>query len=275
MDTIFRNINDNAMKGYEDHEIVLLLTATVTPQFGYMANNKVEERFKQYLEAINFYLENFPYKVVVGENSGCKDLANNIDKKYYNRFELITYVETDSSRCYGYNEMVILETCKNQSLFLKRAELIIKITGRIKVLNLEQLISQVRKPRGDFFATEIGVQLLYNNARCFFFTKSVWDEIIALKEGVGGITVAEVNAGKIPPHGVYVDVETAYAALIRKRIHKDKKTFKMLRYPLILSGSSGYFGTTLDLHTREILLKYIKCFLKYLYWRVIVLPRIK
>ena len=261
------------MNAYKDDEIVLLLTATVTPQYNYMAHTE-SKRKEDYLSAINYYLIHFPYKLVVGENSGCYNLLDDVENCFRDRIELICYKDTDNTRNYGYNEMIILETCKNQSVFLQNAELIVKITGRIKVLNLEQLISQVRKPRGDFFAAEIGVQMLYINARCFFFTNTVWDEIFALKDGVGRITHDEIKAGKNPPPGVYVDVETAFGSLIRERIRKDRKTFRMLRYPIIMSGTSGYYGSALDVNLRVKLKEYVKSCLRYLYWHIIVLPYI-
>lgn len=256
------------MNKFKDDEIVLLLTATVTPQYDYMAH-KAKERLQHYLDAINYYLNNYPYRLVIGENSGYKELVNHLDANFRNRVELICYKDTDSTRHYGYNEMIILQRCKSQSAFLKTAELIVKITGRNKVLNLNQLLSQIRSPRGDFFAAETGVQLLYINARCFFFTKSLWNDVLALTDGVGRISHDEIKAGKTPPPGVYVDVETAYGALIRARMYKDKKGFRMLKYPILLSGKSGYYGSALDVNLKIKVKKYVKCYLKFLYWQYV------
>jgi len=182
--------------------------------------------------------------------------------------ELVCYQETNSTRNYGYNEMTILQKCHEQSRFLRGASLIAKITGRNIVKNINLILSQIRSPRGNFFAAETGLKIQYINARCFFFTSGMWDKVIALKGGVGAISYKEIREGKIPPPGIYVDVETAYGSLIRKELRKDRKAFRLLHYPIDISGVSGYYGTTIDMGLGTKIVQYMKSMIKSILFEI-------
>lgn len=55
-----------------NHQVVLLLTGCVQPNIknDVLAIKDVETRKNQYLEAIDWYIKNTPYKIVFCENSG-------------------------------------------------------------------------------------------------------------------------------------------------------------------------------------------------------------
>lgn len=54
------------------HQVVLLLTGCIQPNIknDILAVTDVETRKKQYIEAIKWYVQNTPYKIVFCENSG-------------------------------------------------------------------------------------------------------------------------------------------------------------------------------------------------------------
>lgn len=54
------------------HQVVLLLTGCIRPNIknDILAITDVETRKNQYLEAIRWYVQNTPYKIVFCENSG-------------------------------------------------------------------------------------------------------------------------------------------------------------------------------------------------------------
>lgn len=263
------------MKGYKDSEILMLLTATITPQFENMYHTP-EERKKQYISAIMFYLEKTPYPMVICENSGYYNLLESIDKSYHERIEYICFQETNKARNYGYNEMIILEKIKKESQFLKDAKLIIKLTGRIIIKNIVQLTSQVKKERGHFLAANINRNLQYISSRCFFFTTSMYDTILSKKDGIGAITYKYVRDGGVIPPDKYVDIESAIAGVIKEELQKDLKSFKFLHYPMLISGVSGYYGTDLETKsTMKLIQKYIKHLLRVLDWYLLVMPKIK
>ena len=263
------------MEGYKDSEVLMLLTATVTPQFNFM-HHKPEERKKQYISAITFYLEKTPFRMVICENSGYYSLLDSIDKKYHNRIEFICFQETNKTRNHGYNEMLILERIKKESLFLKKAKILIKMTGRIVIKNIIRLTSQVKKYRTGFIAANINRDLQYIDCRCFFFTTSMYDAILSKKDGIGAITYEYVRNGGVIPPNQYVDIESAIAGVIKEELQKDLNSFKFLHYPILVSGISGYKGTDMEIHnTMKLIIKYIKHILRVLDWYLLVTPKIK
>lgn len=134
-------------------EIVLLLTACIDPQG--MSNTKLQNpltRQQQYEEALNYYLKETFFKIVFVENSNIY-----IGGKYQNeiekgRLEIITFSGNNypKERGKGYGEMLIIMKAVEQSLFLKSNSLIIKVTGRLIVSNINQIcktaISYSSKP---------------------------------------------------------------------------------------------------------------------------------
>jgi len=127
-------------------ELIILLTGTVVPNnFDTLALSKPRERKQQYIQAIMYYLENFKHKVVFVENSGCSLMP--YFKNYPNGLEILTFttkpLNRDSGK--GYKELEILEYAFNNSKFIQNSSVIVKITGRLKVLNLNYISKSVIK----------------------------------------------------------------------------------------------------------------------------------
>lgn len=97
----------------------MLLTGCVTPNVTDKLNYAAqpEERKRQYVDAIRWYLDHTPYKLVFAENSGC-DLSP-LFEDYKDRTEFLTYKDTTiSNRSKGYKEMEILEYVRDTSRFI-------------------------------------------------------------------------------------------------------------------------------------------------------------
>lgn len=253
------------MKRYNDDDIVLLLTATVTPQFSYMAH-KAEERLRQYIVAIDWYLHHTPYKIVIGENSGCYDLLDNFDKKFADRMELVCYQERNTSRQFGYNEMLILKNVYDKSQFLKAASLIFKITGRLIVQNITWHVRQLRHYTGggNFIAAHIHRSLVYIDSRFFAFTTSRFEDILAEEPNCCAISWDDIHAGKCKngDNGKWVDFESTIGAVIHRGMMKDRRSFRFLLFPIFVKGIEGYRGTA---YNHSFLYK-IKLSLKKIVW---------
>lgn len=123
---------------------VILLTACVNPKG--MVFTKLQnpsERLIQYQEALRWYLENTNYPIVFCENTNT-DISVQY-KQYINnrRLEYICFDGNnyDKKRGKGYGEALIIEYALLHSNFLKKANFIIKITGRLILKNINQLIS--------------------------------------------------------------------------------------------------------------------------------------
>lgn len=128
-------------------KIVILLTACVNPNG--MAFTKIQDyqiRLDQYKKALKWYLDNTYEKIVFVENTMC-DFSNEFSE-YINsgRLEYITF----NGNCYdralgkGYGEAIIIKTALNKSKFLSLSDNLIKITGRLIIWNIYNIIVAVK-----------------------------------------------------------------------------------------------------------------------------------
>lgn len=116
---------------------VILLTACISPEgmiFTKLQDSTVREA--QYINAINYYLANTEFKIVFCNNSG-EDISNIIIHNK-NRVEFLSFNGNNFDKNFGkgYGEFIIIKYALENSLFIKEADYIIKITGRIKVKNI-------------------------------------------------------------------------------------------------------------------------------------------
>lgn len=143
-------------------KIPLLLTATVNPQGMKGANFDPKERVEMYVSALKFYASK-GLKVVFAENSGylttetterdvwgglmdnpnvefvdVSDIAAEDAEKRRN----LAAVSYDQSRGKGYNETILLHKAVLKSRFVQEAGCFFKITGRLKVMNIENLLKE-------------------------------------------------------------------------------------------------------------------------------------
>ena len=119
--------------------LTLLLTACINPN-GMPGNilTNIAEREAQYIEALKFYLENTPFRVVFVENT-LHDFSNRFAHyKQNGRLEYITFKGNDYNKKLGkgYGEGQIIKYAFKNSKFLKDADNIMKITGRLQLLNI-------------------------------------------------------------------------------------------------------------------------------------------
>lgn len=141
---------------------VILLTSTVYPD---IENYDVdpEERKKEYISAINYYLKNTFYKIVIVDNSDYIFADDIIDR----RLECLFYkaVKEDAIYGKGYGESKILSYAIKNSAFLQNAEQIVKITGRHIIVNIESLLSNCKNVDDVY----IDVDLNFKYAHSYFF----------------------------------------------------------------------------------------------------------
>ncbi len=123
---------------------VILLTACVNPNgMAYTVLQNPDERLKQYKDALMWYLEHTKERIVVVENTLCDfsgDFATYIAS---GRLELLTFDGNRYDRMLGkgYGEALILKYALEHSRWIAEADLITKITGRLKITNVNRLMS--------------------------------------------------------------------------------------------------------------------------------------
>jgi len=157
-------------------DLIILLTGTITPNsFSNLSIKDPGIRRRQYREAILFYLKKTKFKIVFVENSG--DQLKNFPLQP-GRIEYLTFesapIKPDRGK--AYKEMEIIDFALQNSNFLKEAKSAVKITGRLKVLNIKMLSRKFLK------LNKIKSNLVYvysfklknMDSRCFFFTLDFW-----------------------------------------------------------------------------------------------------
>jgi hypothetical protein len=97
-------------------------------------------------------MEKTPLDIVVIDNNGYQFTElNNVKKKYSNRLELISFVESEqpdadylkNEPSKGRHEFYAIDYARRHSKLLQSATLIIKITGRYFIPNLHLLLKEV------------------------------------------------------------------------------------------------------------------------------------
>lgn len=155
---------------------VILLTGTIHPNSNDILSVKdPQERKKQYLEAISFYLKNTSYKIIFTENSG-----TSLKKKFEGneRMEFLTFTSpyTVPDRGKGWKELEIMDYAIKNSKFIKSGGPVLKITGRLKLLNIDKIENQVERLRSesDYFIICNIYKPFKMDSRCFLFTHDFW-----------------------------------------------------------------------------------------------------
>lgn len=121
---------------------VILLTACINPNgMSFTKLQDKEERKKQYLEALDFYLSSTKLRIVFCDNSG-EDLSGLRCQVNNPRAEMLSFQGNDYDKNLGkgYGEFGILQYAFQHSAFIKEATTVIKITGRLVVNNIVETI---------------------------------------------------------------------------------------------------------------------------------------
>ncbi|UPS91661.1 MULTISPECIES: hypothetical protein [unclassified Bizionia] len=222
MKNIISNSNEN---------VVLLMTGTVKPNtFATLALKDPDIRREQYVEAISYYLTQTNLKIVFVENSGVL-LADEFEEiAYKNRLEFLTFSSQPSmpDKGKGAKELEIINYAMDHSKFINESNSIIKITGRLKILNIMELtsnfLSRVEQYRC-LFSSNI-YKLNKMDARCFFFTKDFFPYLKSVGQAIN----------------IKYSIEMALwdSALKYCNYHG---VFKQLKRPLRVKGVNAGFGT--------------------------------
>jgi len=132
--------------------ILIILTCTVKVNYNkfYLFQTDPNERINCYLKSIKQWLEKTNFKICVVENSGYTfpELREYLDK-YNNRFEIISYVESELSpeilsfiaaHSKGGSEIWAINYAYDKTIFRQTTDFIIKITCRYFIRDLEQFL---------------------------------------------------------------------------------------------------------------------------------------
>jgi hypothetical protein len=192
-------------------DLALILTASIDIQGMPRATPTVpEQRQEDYFKALQYYLENHPSisKLIFIENSGWslervkQALLNN---PYHKQVEFISLNCNNFPRNFGkgYGECLLIERGLAQSHLAKEVNYIGKITGRIYLRNLEQILHTIKQPfdcfcdykdQGWMFRKMWGQKHVgpHCDTRFLIFSKSFYEEYIKclhLNHQSGGFSI--------------------------------------------------------------------------------------
>ncbi|MBQ9094391.1 MAG: hypothetical protein IJY03_10490 [Prevotella sp.] len=130
-------------------EPILFLTACVNPNgMAYTKLNNPEVRQSQYMYALDWYLKNTTFKILLVENSNCDFSSEYKDHIRSGRLEFLTFNGNGYARSKGkgYGEAVILDYGIRHSNLLKvlptEEVFLIKVTGRLICKNISTLYAR-------------------------------------------------------------------------------------------------------------------------------------
>lgn len=165
---------------------VILLTGCINPNgMPFTQLNNPSERQKQYIDAIHFYLRNTTCQIVFCENSNT-DIKPYI-KNVQDRLEILTFSgNQNKQRGKGYGEAEIIEYALHHSTFIQDNIIIIKITGRLIINNIHQLLKTI-KYKHDFVMCLFHSDLKFADSRIFCGTVFFYKEFLKNRDKMNDV----------------------------------------------------------------------------------------
>ncbi|OJV44763.1 MAG: hypothetical protein BGO29_09405 [Bacteroidales bacterium 36-12] len=159
--------------------VIILLTGTINPMG--MSKTKLldkEIRKLQYIDSIKFYLQKTNLKIVFIENSNENISSYFQEEINNNRIEILTFNGNNYPKYLGkgFGELKIIEYGITNSNLIKDCDFIIKITGRLIVLNINKFIKQIKKSSKIELLLDLKVNLTYSESRLFGCYKNFFND---------------------------------------------------------------------------------------------------
>lgn len=228
--------------------MILLLTGCINPNGMTMtALSDQEERKRQYVEAIHFYLSNTCYPIVFSENSGT-DISQLFQKEIQSgRLEYLSFEgNQNKEKGKGYGECEIIQYTLDNSKIIHYAKdkRIAKITGRLVIRNIMSIVRvhSLLFPQNTVFCA-INSNLSFPDSRFIIAPESFYNTFLKSKEIIDDL------------RGYYF--EHALCDIIRKEKQFPYSPFLLMPQIEGMSGSSG------EIYKKEIIsfsfaIKYLK-----------------
>ena len=138
----------------------LLITGCISPHSDvpYIKINNKNEREKQYIDSLKFYIQNSMFdKIVFCDNSNAKPNSSVIElaKKRGKQFEWLSFLgNVDETVIHGkgYGEGEIIKYAVENSKLIANSDYMVKVTGRIQVVNINTIVNGLSVDRAYFIA---------------------------------------------------------------------------------------------------------------------------
>ncbi len=228
--------------------MIILLTGCINPNgMAFTALSNKIERQKQYIKAIEFYLQETHYPILFVENSGT-DISSLFQEHIESgRFECMTFIGNhDKKRGKGYGECEILNFALSHSKLIENMQncYIAKITGRLIIRNIDKVLRFHRllfSKRSVFFT--INTDFTFSDSRLIIAPVDFYHVFLRKKNEIND------NFGYFFEHALLDTIKT----------EKQYKYFPFFIIPKI-EGSSGSTGCAYEIpaHTLRFQINYFK-----------------
>lgn len=155
--------------------------------------------------------------------------------------------------------MEILEYIQANSQFYREGDLFVKVTGRLILLNICQIIKHLDKYTCEFVSSYMYGRRVFSDSRFIFFTKGYFPLLLAQKENI-------------------IDWHHNFEYYTFVSVMEAKKQSVRFIYPPMFErvyGIGGGFGVSYDLSDKEYFKKNLKHQIKRLLFGLGFLPRVK
>lgn len=218
-----------------DKGAVILLSACINPNgMSLTALQDQKQRKIQYVDSIRYYLDNTNYPIVVCENSGTGFGDTFAKEEASGRLEILCFEGNNYDRSFGkgYGEAEILKYIFANSKLVKSCRCTIKITGRVKITNIYNVLDQMYKIKNkDFVICDANLRLSAAPSRLIVASRDFYPRFFFPY-------TEEINDSQ----GVSFEKVLAKSIREAKRHRVVHSLFKC--YPFY-DGVSGTFGTTI------------------------------
>lgn len=152
------------------HRYTLLLTACINPGGMIMTHlTDASIRQKQYVEALSFYLTHTSLPIVFVENSST-DISPLFQEHIQSgRLECFTFTgnQFNKEKGKGYGEVEIMEYALLHSKLLGSSHYVVKITGRLIISNIHQLVNVNQRLSHPNIQTSLNSDYTFADSRLF------------------------------------------------------------------------------------------------------------
>ena len=216
----------------------LLITGTVIPNSNYVSITNVDERLKEYYEALKYYSENFKNEPIYFlENSNYDFSTNDLFSKLFQdgKITLVKFPVSDNyNEGKGFQEFEMID--KAVESLIDKHHSFIKITGRYIVRNLNYAVDKVIS--GLIIEQHKKKKIAMTNVFCstFDFYKKHLKGAFREANDSKGIIIEQIVYGKIsPPH---INTQT-----------------RLFKRNLQIEGVSGSYGLPIKRNRLKMLLR--------------------
>lgn len=188
-----------------------------------------------YIDAIQWYLSNTPYDIVFCENSGT-DLSEYFPDEQ--RLDILTFIAENNpneDQSKSSKELSIIKYAYDHSSKIVPGKLFVKITGRLKYLNIVDTINRMKIPANlaetEFICCDLGKTNLWSDSRFFFFTYPFFKRMFAKQ--------SQIN--------IRYEFERMLGSCVYQMLQNNDGAFYYIPMPQRISGIGGGVGISYDI----------------------------